>query len=88
MSHHAPDTLDIEILSNGAIKTTTGAISPSNHLGAARFVHAIARTLGGTTTRRRTPDAPPLPEDARRALVKALADVLVADYRQTQGTKS
>jgi hypothetical protein len=86
MSH---DTMIIEVQPAGAVRITTGAISPSNHMSATRFVHyfvhQLGRTLGGTTTRRRTPDAPPLPEDARRALVKALADALVADHRQTAG---
>ena len=86
MSH---DVLDIEVRPDGAVRVTTGAISAENHVGATRFVNQITRMLGGTTTRRRAPGAPPLPEGVRRVLAQALADALVADYRaRTQGTKS
>jgi hypothetical protein len=57
-------------------------VSPERHVDVARFLHYIARKLGGPVTRRRHPDAPPLPEEVRDVLVRALADALVQDYYQ------
>ena len=45
------DTLKIEILQDGTIKTTTDPISSANHDNAEQFLEAMARLAGGETTR-------------------------------------
>jgi hypothetical protein len=45
------DTMKIEILKDGTIKTTTDAISPANHDNAEEFLAAMARLSGGATER-------------------------------------
>jgi len=43
------DTIEIEILPDGTIKSTTGAISPANHSAADDFMAYVERLAGGTT---------------------------------------
>lgn len=45
------DTLNIEILEDGTIKTTSDAVSAANHENAEQFLKAMARLAGGETTR-------------------------------------
>ena len=45
------DTLAIEILEDGTIKTTSDAVSAANHESAEQFLKAVARLAGGETTR-------------------------------------
>lgn len=45
------DTLKIEILEDGTIKTTSDAVSAANHDNAEQFLRAMARLAGGETTR-------------------------------------
>ncbi len=45
------DTLTIEILEDGTIKTTSDAVSAANHESAEQFLRAMARLAGGETTR-------------------------------------
>jgi hypothetical protein len=45
------DTLTIEILEDGTIKTTSDAVSAANHENAEQFLKAMARLAGGETTR-------------------------------------
>jgi hypothetical protein len=45
------DTLTIEILDDGTIKTSSDAVSAANHESAEQFLRAIARLAGGETTR-------------------------------------
>jgi hypothetical protein len=45
------DTLTIEILEDGTIKTSSDAVSAANHESAEQFLRAIARLAGGETTR-------------------------------------
>lgn len=45
------DTLTIEILEDGTIKTTSDAVSAANHESAEQFLKAMARLAGGETTR-------------------------------------
>lgn len=47
-----PDTIKIEILENGIIKTTTDAVSMPNHANAEGFLRDIARMAGGKMERR------------------------------------
>ena len=50
------DTIDIEILDDGTVKITTGAISAPNHKNADEMIRAIQAAVGGdvTTERRRS----------------------------------
>lgn len=50
------DTLAIEILEDGTIKTTTDAVSGANHANAEQFLKFIATLAGGETTRTRRGD--------------------------------
>ena len=43
------DTIEIEILPDGTIKTSTDKISGANHNSAATFIKEVARLAGGTT---------------------------------------
>lgn len=45
------DSLTIEILEDGTIKTTSNAVSAVNHENAEQFLKAMARLAGGETTR-------------------------------------
>ncbi len=45
------DTLRIEILEDGTIKTTSDVVSAANHKSAEQFLKGIARLAGGETTR-------------------------------------
>jgi hypothetical protein len=45
------DTMTIEILPDGTIKTTTDPVSPANHDSAERFIKAMSVLAGGETTR-------------------------------------
>jgi hypothetical protein len=45
------DTLTIEILEDGTIKTSSDAVSAANHESAEQFLRAMARLVGGETTR-------------------------------------
>ena len=51
------DTLTIEILEDGTIKTTTDAVSGANHSNAEEFLRFVARECGGESTRTRRSDA-------------------------------
>lgn len=43
------DTMLIEIMPDGTIKTTTDPISGANHANAAQFLREMARLAGGET---------------------------------------
>lgn len=45
------DVMEIEILEDGTIKTTTGAVSGANHANAEQFLKYMATLAGGTTER-------------------------------------
>jgi hypothetical protein len=45
------DTLTIEILEDGTIKTTSDVVSSTNHESAEQFLCGMARLTGGETTR-------------------------------------
>lgn len=45
------DTLIIEILEDGTIKTTSDTVSAANHESAEQFLSGMARLAGGETTR-------------------------------------
>jgi hypothetical protein len=45
------DTMTIEILPDGTIKTTTDPVSPANHDSAERFIKAMSILAAGKTTR-------------------------------------
>jgi len=45
------DTLTIEILGDGTIKTTSDMVSSTNHESAEQFLRGMARLSGGETTR-------------------------------------
>jgi hypothetical protein len=45
------DTLTIEILEDGTIKTTSDSVSAANHESAEQFLSGMARLAGGETTR-------------------------------------
>ena len=49
------DWIDIEILSDGTVKTSTGEVGQINHKSADEFLEFVARLLGGqtATTKRR-----------------------------------
>lgn len=51
------DTLNIEILEDGTIKTTTDAVSGANHANAEQFLKYMATLAGGETDRQRRADA-------------------------------
>ena len=55
----ASDKLNIRILADGTIKTTTDAVSKANHDNAEQFLRAVATLAGGTTTRVRRTDLNP-----------------------------
>jgi hypothetical protein len=44
------DEIDIEILPDGTVKTTTPKISAANHSSAHSFMHSITDLLGGAKT--------------------------------------
>ncbi len=46
------DTMRIEILEDGTIKTTTDPISAPNHQSAEGFMRDLAQLAGGETTRK------------------------------------
>lgn len=50
------DAMQIEILEDGTIKTTTDAVSGANHSNAEEFLRFVARECGGETTRTRRSD--------------------------------
>lgn len=50
------DTLQIEILPDGTIKTITDAVSAPNHDNAENFLRTINRLCGGIFTRERRKD--------------------------------
>lgn len=50
------DTMKIEILADGTIKTTTDPISGPNHQSAERFLKGMADLAGGETTREKRTD--------------------------------
>lgn len=50
------DTLSIEILEDGTIKTLTDAVSPANHANAEQFLQFMAKLAGGETTRAKRTD--------------------------------
>jgi hypothetical protein len=45
------DNIQIEILEDGTIKTTSDKVSAANHGNAEEFLRYIARMAGGETTR-------------------------------------
>lgn len=45
------DSLTIEILPDGTIKTTSDAVSGANHSNAEQFLRLMATLAGGETTR-------------------------------------
>lgn len=51
------DTLTIEILEDGTIKTTSDAVSGANHANAEQFLRQMATLAGGATTRTKRKDA-------------------------------
>jgi len=50
------DTLQIEILEDGTIKTLTDAVSAPNHANAEQFLQYMATLAGGETTRQKRSD--------------------------------
>jgi hypothetical protein len=59
------DNMEIEILEDGTIKTTTDAISGPNHANAEEFLRFISRMAGGEETRTKR-------LDVKRSLHEAL----------------
>ena len=49
----AEDIIEIEILDDGTIKSTTDPISPANHSSADKFFKLMAELAGGGTVRQR-----------------------------------
>lgn len=47
------DTLTIEILADGTIKTTTDPVSPANHQSAEAFLQGLTKLAGGEVTRKK-----------------------------------
>ena len=47
------DTMKIEILDDGTIKTTTDPISPANHQSAEQFLKQVTAFAGGDVSRQR-----------------------------------
>jgi hypothetical protein len=52
------DILDIKILADGTIKSSSGQVSPENHQSAEAFLKMLASLTGGATSRQRRGDAP------------------------------
>jgi len=50
------DKLEIEILPDGTIKTTTGKVGAVNHQNAEAFLNMLARETGGVTKREKRGD--------------------------------
>ena len=50
------DSLGIEVLEDGTIKTTTDAVSGANHSNAEQFLAFIATLTGGETSRTKRGD--------------------------------
>lgn len=50
------DTMQIEVLPDGTIKTTTDGVSGANHANAEEFLRFVARMAGGESTRTRRTD--------------------------------
>ena len=44
------DVIQIEVLADGTIKTSTDKISAANHANAAQFLRDVAKLAGGTQT--------------------------------------
>ena len=51
------DDIDIEILEDGTIKTSTNLVSMPNHSNAESFLKDMARLAGGETLRKKNPKA-------------------------------
>jgi hypothetical protein len=51
------DVLNLEILEDGTIKTTSDAVSAPNHASAEAFLKLVGRLAGGTVKRERRRDA-------------------------------
>lgn len=51
------DTMTIEILEDGTIKTSTDAVSQANHSNAEEFLRFVARMTAGESSRTRRADA-------------------------------
>jgi catabolite regulation protein CreA len=49
----AEDIIEIEILDDGTIKSTTNVVSPANHSSADRFFKLMAELAGGDVERQR-----------------------------------
>jgi hypothetical protein len=47
------DVLQVEILPDGTLKTTTDPISPANHQSAEEFLRGVTELAGGEATRTR-----------------------------------
>lgn len=52
------DTLQIEVLPDGRIKTITSSFSPAAHQNAADFIRSMSQLAGGETTRVKRADRP------------------------------
>lgn len=52
------DEIDIEILADGTVKTTTPKISAANHSSAHSWFHSIQNLLGGTQTSKKKTSHP------------------------------
>jgi hypothetical protein len=48
-----PDNIEIEILADGTIKTSTDAVSMPNHANAEAFLREMGRLAGGAIERKR-----------------------------------
>jgi hypothetical protein len=51
------DTMTIEILEDGTIRTTTDAVSGANHANAEQFLRWVAQQAAGETSRVKRNDA-------------------------------
>ena len=51
------DVIEVEVLSDGTVKTTTDNVSGPNHQNAEDFLQFLASKLGGTVTRQKRPHA-------------------------------
>ena len=49
------DTINIEILADGTIKSETDKVSNANHISADAFMKYVSELAGGKTTRTRRP---------------------------------
>jgi hypothetical protein len=47
------DTITIEVLADGTIKTTTDPVSPANHASAEAFLAGITKLAGGLMERKK-----------------------------------